>query len=599
MTAGATAGMTEAGMTEAGMTEAGMTEAGLAAAVIDTLLAEDYGGLAGHVERTPDGPALRLPGGRDLVLPLRACAFLADWRVARPAPGLRLDDVLAALAAVADAEDAAGVAAFGAECRAALAALRLRERHLPAVRAALARVDPGGWLGPDGSVRYDALAAGQPHPVYPASAARLGFGEQDGLRYAPEFRPEFELNWVAVPGAAIVRPAAAGCGRPGWWPAPADVGLPAALAGSHDLIPVHPVTARQVLGDALAEAGLAGAETGLAGAEAGLAGAEARLAGAVVAPGPWLRVRPTLSVRTVAVTGQPGVQLKLPLPVSTLGLRNQRAIIPATLADGALVHQVLTTVTGRDPGLDRLLLADDGDYAHAGHRYLGYLLRRLPGGLAACRIVPVAALLAPGQGGRLVIEDLAGAAGLSEFFLAYLDLVFGVAVRLFVRYGIALEAHQQNAAVVVGPGRSLRLLVKDFDGTLINHGRLASALGSAAPEPSRFADPRLLTGSDDALADVFITITVHLCAGALAFGLAGRLPQALDLVRDALSAALDEHGGAPAAALLRRRVLAADRLPGKAMVTAGTLRDKARTGASDVNKCYGPAGPNYLRPARP
>jgi len=31
------------------------------------------------------------------------------------------------------------------------------------------------------------------------------------------------------------------------------------------------------------------------------------------------------------------------------------------------------------------------------------------------------------------------------------------------------------------------------------------------------------------------------------------------------------------------------------MVTAGTLVDKSRTGATDINKYYGTSGPNYLR----
>jgi hypothetical protein len=131
-----------------------------------------------------------------------------------------------------------------------------------------------------------------------------------------------------------------------------------------------------------------------------------------------------------------------------------------------------------------------------------------------------------------------------------------------------------------------------------NYARLAGAVGAAAPEPEAFGDPRLLTGSDEALADVFVTITVHLCAGALAFDLARRgyapLPELLGVVREALAGALDRAG--PAARRLCARVLEAERLPGKAMVTAGTLTDKARTGASDINKYYGPAGPNYLRP---
>jgi hypothetical protein len=538
--------------------------------------------------------------GLATVLPLRPDGFLADFAVAGRAP-LTLGDVGALLAAVAPAADADGVAAFEVECRQALATLRLRERQVRGRRD----VAPGSWLGPDGAVRYDALAAARPHPAYPTAACRLGFTDEDSLRYAPEFRPEFELAWAAIPRAALVtsRP-----GRPDWWPAMTEVGLPAGLAASHELLPVHPMTARLGLAQALAEAGLTDA---------------------VIAPGRWLAVRPTLSTRTVAVTADPGVQLKLPLPVSTLGRLNRRALVPRTLCDGALIGRLLAGLTARDPGLGGLLLADDGDFAHAGHPALGYLRRRLPDGLGACRVVSVAALLAPvpgaegamgkpGAAGRLVIDELAGLGWGGDplaFFRAYLDLLFGVQVRLFTRYGIALESHQQNAAVVAGAGAP-RLLVKDFDGALIHHARLTGALGGAGPEPGGFGDQRLLAGSGDELADVFITITVHLCAGALAFGLARRgyapLGELLAAVRESLAGALDREESAldreksaldrvesaAAARRLRARVLEADRLTGKAMVTAGTLTEKPRSGARDINKFYGPGGPNYLKATR-
>jgi siderophore synthetase component len=206
--------------------------------------------------------------------------------------------------------------------------------------------------------------------------------------------------------------------------------------------------------------------------------------------------------------------------------------------------------------------------------------------------------------GPLVIDELAELGWGGDpvaFFRDWLDLLFGVQVRLFVRYGIALESHQQNAAAVVGPS-TLRLLVKDFDGALIHHGRLTGALGGAGPDPAAFGDQRLLAGSEDELADVFITITVHLCAGALAFGLARRgyaaLPGLLAMVRQSLAGALDREDDATATRRLRARVLEAERLTGKAMVTAGTLTEKSRSGARDINKFYGPGGPNYLRTAR-
>ena len=187
-----------------------------------------------------------------------------------------------------------------------------------------------------------------------------------------------------------------------------------------------------------------------------------------------------------------------------------------------------------------------------------------PDGLDKCRIVPLGALLAPGlgaaaEGGRpLVIEELASwaAAGdLPGLFGAYLELLFDTHVRPFARYGIALEAHQQNTALALSQlggaacaEAPARLLVKDFDGALIHLPRLESALGPGAPDESAFADPRLITRSDDALADVFITIIVHLCATALAFGLAGRgvapLPDLL-ATRQRLATALDRQAGVP------------------------------------------------------
>ncbi|HEY2279674.1 MAG TPA: IucA/IucC family protein [Streptosporangiaceae bacterium] len=552
-----------------------VAEQDLAADVLDALLRENFAGLSHRVD--PGGPALLLPGRP--ALPLEPDGFLTDLKLRRPVR-LTLADVDSALRALADPADAAGIDDFADECRQALAGLHLRQHEA----SRLAR-HPSGHLaarrGLDGQLGYDALAATQPHPAYPTAAARLGFTDADALAYAPEWRPEFALRWVAIPRAALTR-----AGHlPSWWPRPSDVGLPAALDAAHDLLPVHPLTAGHALAEALASTGLPAAQ--------------------LIAPGTHLKVTPTLSTRTVAVKSQPGVHLKLPLPTSTLGRLDRHSIVPGTLPDGALVRAVLAEAACASPPLQDLLLADESHYAHAGHPFLGYLMRQLPDGLNRCHIVPLAALLAPAPDGRaLVIEELArqhGDGTVTGLFQAYLDVLFGIHVDLFVCFGITLESHQQNAALVLDPDEPddpLRLLIKDFDGALIHYGRLAAG-PIPVPEPEDFADPRLLTSSDDALADVFITITVHLCAGALAFGLARHdqapRPVLLDLIRQSLIRALGRYPGHPAAELLRARVLTADRLPGKTMLTAGTLMTKARSGASDINKHYGTTGPNYLK----
>ncbi|GAA3129844.1 IucA/IucC family protein [Planomonospora alba] len=550
---------------------AGGREPYLAARVLDALLREDYGGLSGRVTRSRNGVALGLPGGR-LVRLVPGSPF-QDFTVA-PEEVLRLVEVLGALRAVAHPADAPGVEAFARECHEALRALELHDARREEVLARLFRraagppLDgpaaghgaPGGRDDPGGvNLRYEALAAFVDHPVYPTARCRAGLSEEELAAYAPEFAPSFELRWAAVPRERVTG------APPAQAPDPSRVGLAAELTDTHVLFPVHPLALPVVR----------------------------RIPWAVPAPEPYLTVRPTLSMRTVAAGAR--THLKLPLPTSTLGLRNRRSIKPGTLADGARAELLLREIAG--PGI---LLADEQSYAHAGHEYLGWLARRLPPG----ELVPVAALLAPLPGGGTVAEALAarrhgggggavGAAGPAEAVEAllteYLRLLFATGVRLFVRYGVALEAHQQNLSLVLD-GRPLRLLVKDNDGLLASPGRLRDA-GIAVPD---FTDERMLTDDPHALADVFVTITLHLAAAAPVFG---ALPpaRAARLLRDTLAEALEPYGEDPMARLLRARTIDAARLVGKSMVTAGTLVDKARTGARDVNKFYGASGPNYLR----
>ncbi|WP_433434127.1 IucA/IucC family protein [Nonomuraea sp. CA-141351] len=482
-------------------------EAYLAARVLNALLREDYGGLSSRISRTKDGAGLLLADGRWVRL---APGVLFQDFVVAEGERLGLEQVLETLAEVADPADSEGVAAFFEECLAALGALELHDAHAAEV---LAR-----------KPSYEALAAFVDHPVYPTSRARAGLSEAELLAYAPEFAPSFELRWAVVPGAAARLPA--------------DV-VP--WEGDEVLFPVHPLTVGEVR----------------------------KIDGVRVLDEARVTVRPTLSMRTVEL--DPRTHLKLPLPISTLGLRNRRSIKPGTLGDGAKAELLLRELADPD-----VLLADEQTYAHAGHEYLAWMVRRLPEG----KIVPVAALAVPGV-----------PAELGDVVPAYLRVLLRWNVRLFVRYGVALEAHQQNLALVF-QGDRMRLLVKDNDGLLASPARLRDA-GVAVPE---FADERMLNDDPHALADVFVTITLHLAAAAVAFA-AMPHDRAAALLRDTLAEALDEYGGDPMARILRARTLDAARLTGKSMITAGTLVAKERSGARDINKFYGTSGPNYLRRA--
>ncbi|WP_308250057.1 IucA/IucC family protein [Sphaerisporangium fuscum] len=517
-------------------------DAYVAARVLDALLREDYAGLASRMTRTKDGVQLLLPSGRGVRL---APGRLFQDFVVAAGESPSLEEVLDALASVADPADADGVAAFVEECLAAVRAHELHESRRDEVLARLAGEPRSSTLV------YETLGAFADHPVYPTSRARLGMSDEELAAYAPEFAPSFRLRWASVPADQVTMTG----DLPGWWPA---------AGASHVRFPVHPLTVPAVTG----------------------------IPGVTVLDEPYLVVRPTLSMRTVEVEDR--AHLKLPLTTSTLGRRNRRSIKPATLGDGARAERLLREVLAREPDLP-VVPADEQTYAHAGHEYLAWMVRRLPQG----EIVPVAALPAPSpwpSAGPRVLDEVAArhrGGDVTALLREYLRVLLAWNVRLFVVYGIALEAHQQNLALVFGPregagpgGARMRLLVKDNDGLLASPDRLLAA-GLAVPA---FTDPRMLTDDPHALADVFVTITLHLAAAAVAFE-AGHGELVAETLRDVLA----EYGGHPMARLLRARTLEAARLVGKSMVSAGTLVERGRVAAADINKHYGTSGPNYLR----
>ncbi|MDH6707765.1 siderophore synthetase component [Kitasatospora sp. MAA19] len=554
--------------------------------VLSALLREDVLGLRtrGAVKDRADGPWFTVADA-ELALPVAVEGFQCEYAARLPLLELAgrrltgLDAIVTALTDLAEAEDRPGWAAFAEECRQTLDTMELHERVRPEVHARLTDLygeDPADWTGLAAALGHDTLAAYLDHPVYPTARGRSGLTEPQLRAYAPEFHPAFELRWLAVPAGALTthgeRP------LPSWWPTPAWLGLEAACPGEGwTTLPVHPLTVGAPLDEALEAAGLAGR--------------------AVLAERPYLTVVPTLSMRTVAVADDPACHLKLPLATATLGRLNRRTIKPGTLLDGAAGQRLIEAVLAREPRFaDRVLHADEQTWAHAGHELLAVLLRRYPTGLERAVTAPLAALLAPAPGGRLLLDHLADRFHDGDqlaFYDALLELLLDWQATLF-GYGIALESHQQNTSLVLD-ANGLRLLYKDDDGPRVHTARMTAGLGELALDRADFDDPRIFGDDDRALTDLFTTITGHLCTASLAFGLAdhGRaeLDEVLGLLRKRLAEAVDRIG--PAGEPLRANLLEAERLPVKAMVSAGTLLSKQRSGAADINKHY-TSGPNYL-----
>lgn len=577
--------------------------------VVDALLREDVAQCVSRGEivvgaALPDcvgpktGPAdtwLRIthwPAG-ELCIPVVAERFMQPWRI-RCLPMLaiidgvvepvaRVERLLDLLASAVGEASVGHVDAFRAECQTAVAhrgaAEAERARWFTAWRESMPR--GGGTDLPEWHARmlhYDRLASFLDHPFYPTARAKVGFAVDDLRRYAPEFGPAFELRWLAVPRSSVHGQSEADL--PGW-PSFSDVGLAPGLAEDFQLIPVHPF-----LWDASLEALLA---------------AEGLTASVHRAPRPWLRVIPTLSVRTVAVCQAPDWHIKLPLTICTLGARNVRTIKPSTIRDGDTIQRLLSRIVAAEPTLSgRVLLTREDVGAHVEHKpFLGYIVRRYPvAEIATSTLVPVAALLAPTPSGGCVIEELADrfhGGDVERLLDEYLELTLRVHLRLWVRHRIALESNQQNSVVVLDDGRPLRLLLKDNDAARVHRRTLATA-----PAPVVLADERIVVDGDLPLAQMFITITLQLNVAPLIEDLSRRFQwrreERYAAIRRRIARILDELAAdGEDVASARDSLLVAERLPAKHLLAAASLLDKRSSGAADVNKHYGLTAPNFLR----
>ncbi|WP_042879086.1 IucA/IucC family protein [Cupriavidus necator] len=579
--------------------------------VVDTLLREDVRTCVSHGElhgadAVPAAMAhgfdasqqwLRVAhlGAGTLWIPVMPTRYMQEWRLTR-LPLLRedagafsplheIDTILAAFAGDLPAEDARLFTAYGDECRAAVEHRKVSMAERARWFAQPDRADGHALPAWDQRMlHYDRVAGFLDHPYYPTARAKLGFTANDLAHYAPEFQPVLALNWLAVPRE---RHHPSGDMLPPNWPDFADVGLDPALARSHALVPVHPFVWQHHLDGFMVEAGLDGQ--------------------VIRAPRPYLRVSPTLSVRSLILLDAPDWHVKLPLTIRTLGAKNIRTIKPSTIGDGHRIQTLLGDIVRREPGLNgQVLLTDEVNGAHVDQRpFLGYILRRYPEPqLANATVVSVAGLLAETAGGLCVAEELAGryhGGDLDAWFDAYLALTLQLHLTLWLRYGIALESNQQNSMLVYGDD-GLRLLLKDNDAARIDRGTLGHRWPALAARLDGLEDQRIGVADALPLAQMFVTITLQLNIAALVEGLAQRRgtdPAAgYAHVRRHVEAVLADLAAAGEDTAFARQVLLDDdRLHLKYLLTAASLVEKAQTGATDVNKFYGKRAPNFLQVA--
>lgn len=217
---------------------------------------------------------------------------------------------------------------------------------------------------------------------------------------------------------------------------------------------------------------------------------------------PALPCRSLLSLRTVALA--PTQQLKLACPMHTTSAR--RGVSPMSVHNGPLVSRVIADIQQRDLVTAPLVLMPEPAAAgleptRVGARAgeLGAILRGappLPEGASAWVCAAIGERW-PGTDELVLERACLGYPGgrvdrLAALIDDWLALLVRPALRLFARYGIALELHTQNTLACVGAGRLLHVRVRDLGGIRIHAPRLRRHVAT----PPSFAPDSFIISDD-------------------------------------------------------------------------------------------------------
>jgi siderophore synthetase component len=352
------------------------------------------------------------------------------------------------------------------------------------VEAALAarKADLPGLTGDEVSfiAAEQGLVAG--HGIHPCPKSREGMTEAESRRYSPEFAVGFPLRWFAVERSLVHTGHSEGSPSAESWLASA-VGsdldeLKARLPGDDFvLLPVHPWQANHMLKDP---------------AVASLV-AEGRVVDCGEAGKPWF---PTSSVRTLYRPDAP-FMLKLSLGV---GITNSvRVNLARELLRGDDMyrfrnHRMWQDFSRSYPGLT---LVPDPAYigVKVAERVIDGLsvsMRENPfTGDDADRNVSLLAALCehlPQRGSRLGalirsrarienrVLDVVATDWFERFLRVFVRPIFG----LYLRHGIAMEAHQQNMLIELKDGYPIGVLYRDNQG-FFHHEDAHKTLAEALP----------------------------------------------------------------------------------------------------------------------
>lgn len=320
----------------------------------------------------------------------------------------------------------------------------------------------------------------QGHPYHPCSKTKLGLNPQEVMAYSPEFRPQVLLTIAAIHKTRLHIEASQQDGDYTQWFAEQFPNLweqwLSDLTSNHINpeqyypLPIHPWQAKHIIPSKFQPL---------------LQTKQLYLSKHIT-----LASQPTLSFRTVVAT-EPALSPHIKLPVAVQTTSAIRTVSAASTENGPKISRILNQILSQENAIATCLAIMPEQFGlHVTNvdddtkRHLSVIYRENPNALLNNDeiAITIAALFqhSPKDHFPLLFEflEVAGATQLKaavSYFRHYASVVLKGYLALYLKYGIALEGHQQNTLAVFQQGQPTRMIARDFGGMRVHAESLKQA----------------------------------------------------------------------------------------------------------------------------
>ncbi|MEJ7541656.1 staphyloferrin B biosynthesis protein SbnF [Staphylococcus intermedius] len=305
------------------------------------------------------------------------------------------------------------------------------------------------------------------HMYHPSYKSRLGFTLTDNERYGPDFRPSFQLQWIAIAPDYVETTVSHSVDTVALLKRQLGSATLAAFEETlqqhgHSLetmvlIPVHPWQFEHIIQVEFAEAWMLGEMLWLGTCDE--------------------MYVPQQSIRTLTPTNRDKYYLKTPISITNTSTK--RVLAPHTIENAAQITDWLKHIQSEDTYLQHdlktIFLGEVLGHAYHNPTLSEAKQQRIYGALGVIwrenlhhylapneSAIPFNALYSMGADSRPLIDAWMTKYGTQQWMAQFLTVAVTPMIHMLYYHGIAFESHAQNMMLIHEEGWPTRIALKDF-----------------------------------------------------------------------------------------------------------------------------------------